>query len=181
MIASVSRFLAKTELIAAAILGAMITLLILLNVVTRSLDYAIYWVDEAAIYAMIWMTFLAASSAIHYSQSVSVTVLLDLVPKSMIRPLHRLIDLCIFLFACSMLYFCYRWFSPFEFMKAGFDPEAFQAKTFNFIYAEPTTTLGIRKAWIWLIMWLFSLGAFVHSINNLITPREVQTAAEDAS
>ena len=40
----------------AAILG-----LILLNVVTRAAQASIYWVDEAAIFAMVFCTFIGAS------------------------------------------------------------------------------------------------------------------------
>ena len=39
---------------------------------------------------------------------------------------------------------------------------------FNFIYAEPTTTLGIPKYWVWMVMWAFALGATLHSVANLL-------------
>jgi TRAP-type C4-dicarboxylate transport system permease small subunit len=68
---------ARIELFAAALLAAAITLLILLNVVTRAFGRAIYWVDEAAIYTMAWMTFLAGSAAVHYGNAVAVTLLED--------------------------------------------------------------------------------------------------------
>jgi hypothetical protein len=54
-------------------------------------------------------------------------------------------------------------------MRHGFDTGAFQAATFNFIYAEPTTTLGIAKSWVWLVMWAFSLGMVLHGLANLAT------------
>ncbi len=163
-----SSFWAKVEIIAAAILVGIITLLILLNVVTRTLNYAIYWVDEAAVYAMAWSTFLAASAAIHHSQSVSVTLVKDNLSPKASQALAKIVDLCIFIFALMMVYLCFRWFLPFEVLKWGFDIEIFQGKTFNFIYAEPTSTLGVRKFWVWLIMWIFSLGALLHSTNNLL-------------
>jgi hypothetical protein len=65
MLHKASALWARIELSAAAILAAAITLLILLNVVTRAFGQAIYWVDEAAIYTMAWMTFLAGSAAVH--------------------------------------------------------------------------------------------------------------------
>ena len=45
-----------------------VTLLILLNIVARYFGAALYWVDELAIYAMVWMTFLGASAALHYQR-----------------------------------------------------------------------------------------------------------------
>ena len=63
MIGRISAVWARLELTLAAFLAVSITLLILLNVVTRSMGAALYWVDELAIYAMAWMTFLGASAA----------------------------------------------------------------------------------------------------------------------
>ena len=54
------------ELRLATLMAVGVTLLILLNIVTRYFGAALYWVDELAIYAMVWMTFLGASAALHY-------------------------------------------------------------------------------------------------------------------
>ncbi|MBT0958459.1 TRAP transporter small permease [Alphaproteobacteria bacterium KMM 3653] len=167
MLGKASAIWARVELTCAALLAASITLLILLNVVTRSMGAALYWVDELAIYAMAWMTFLGASAALHYGKSVSVTVLTDILPepaKSLVAKLVHLIVLC---FALFMIWFCWRWYAPLDLARHGFDVKAFQGASFNFIYAEPTTTLGIKKAWVWSIMWLFALGATLHSLSNL--------------
>ena len=67
-----------------------------------------------------------------------------------------------------MIWFCWRWFLPLDLINAGFDVEAFQAETFNFIYAEPTTTLDLPKYLVWSVMWLFALGALLHSFSNLL-------------
>ena len=40
------------------ILAAALVLLILLNIVTRAADAALFWVDELSIYAMVWMALL---------------------------------------------------------------------------------------------------------------------------
>lgn len=171
MLGNASATWARTELNIAALLGAAITLLILLNVVTRALGAALFWVDELAIYAMAWMTFLGASAALHYGHNVAVTIVTDVLPPVARRMVAKLVDLIVLGFALFMLWFCWRWFSPLELVRQGFDLRAFQAATFNFIYSEPTTTLGIKKVWIWSVMWLFALGATLHSLANLFDRR----------
>ena len=64
MLERISAFWARIEITLAALLAAGVTLLILLNVVTRNIGAALFWVDELAIYAMVWMTFLGASAAL---------------------------------------------------------------------------------------------------------------------
>lgn len=176
MISRMSARWAGIELTIAGLLAASITGLILLNVITRSLGTALFWVDELAIYAMAWMTFLGASAALHYGQAVAVTILTDLLKDNFRLLAVKIVDVIIFAFAISMLYFCWIWYSPLELAQNGFDTAAFQEATFNFIYAEPTTTLGIKKFWVWLAMWVFALGATLHSTANLLelrrTPKE---------
>jgi TRAP-type C4-dicarboxylate transport system permease small subunit len=45
---------------------------------------------------------------------------------------------------------------------------AFQGSTFNFIYAEPTSTLGVPKWIIWLVMPIFAGGVFLHATAHLL-------------
>lgn len=168
MIGRISAKWARCELALASVLAVAITALILLNVVTRSLGAALFWVDELAIYAMAWMTFLGASAGLHYGHAVAVTILTDSLPGPLRRVTAKLVDLIVLVFALFMIWFCWRWFSPLELARQGFDTKAFQGATFNFIYAEPTTTLGIQKYWVWLVMWAFAFGATLHSLANLL-------------
>lgn len=178
MIGLVSARLARVEMMLAVILAVSITGLILLNVVTRSIGAALFWVDELAIYAMAWMTFLSASAALHYGHTVAVTILTDMLPPMMRHIAAKAVDLIVFAFAIAMLCFCWRWFSPIQLMAHGFDFDAFQAATFNFVYSEPTTTLGIRKYWVWMVMWAFSIGATLHSFTNLIGQNPISDEEE---
>ena len=164
---------ARLEVAVAAALALSVSALILLNVVTRSLGRAIYWVDETAIYAMVWMTFLAASAAIHYRSAIAVTLVPELAPEPVARFVARAVDAVVLVFALAMAVLCWRWFMPWELARAGFDVRAFQGATFNFIYAEPTSTLGIRKVWVWLAMPAFALGATLHASANLLYPGAV--------
>ncbi|MCV2886807.1 TRAP transporter small permease [Ruegeria aquimaris] len=167
MLYRASRFWARTEIFCAATLAASVTGLILLNVTTRAAGNAIYWVDEAAIYAMVWMTFLAASAAVHFRSAISVTILNEVLAAPLRRGLGRFVDVVLFLFACLMVWICLRWFMPLELMRAGWDVKAFQGQTFNFIYAEPTNTLGLKKVWVWLVIPFFTFGMLLHSFANL--------------
>ncbi len=168
MLKRISAIWARGELALAALLAVGVTLLILLNVVTRTAGAAIYWVDEAAIYTMVWMTFLGASAAIASQQQVAITALTDVLPDGLRRVAAKLVDVAVFVFACAMIWFCWRWYMPLAIAEAGFDARAFQGATFNFIYAEPTSTIGIRKWIIWLVMPLFSLGVFIHALAHLL-------------
>lgn len=167
MLQTFSRRWARAELSCAAALAAAITALILLNVLTRSLGLALFWVDELAVYAMIWMTLLAASAAVHHKDAVAVTIATDALPQAAARILSRVVDTVIFALALLTVWFCWRWFLPLDFARAGFDVETFQGATFNFIYSEATSTLGLRKVWVWSIMWVFAFGLVLHSLANL--------------
>lgn len=168
MLHTLSRRWARVEIFCASFFAVLITLLILLNVVTRAMNASIYWVDEAAIYAMVWMAFLAASAGIHERSAVSVTLVKDLLGASGQRALGFAVDLIVLLFVALMLFFLWRWLLPVELIRAGFDFEAFQSETFNFVYAEPTTTLGFKKIWVWSVLVIFAFGAALHAIANLI-------------
>ena len=175
MLFRISAAWARIELWAAALLALVVTLLILLNVVTRTMGAALFWVDELAIYAMAWMTFLGASAAFHYRSSVSITLLPDALPDHYQAIIRKAVDVIAFAFAVAMLWFCWRWFLPLDLLKAGFDVTVFQGKTFNFIYAEPTLTLGLPKYLFWLVMWFFALGATLHSAMHLLTRSDLDT------
>ena len=155
------------EITLASFCAVAVTGLILLNVVTRAFNASIYWVDEAAIYAMVWMCFLAASAALHDRSAVSVTIIRDLIGPKNQALLAKIVDLTVLAFALALLYFTYRWLLPLDLMQAGFNFETFQGATFNFVYAEPTTTLGIRKIWVWSVLPLFVFGALLHATANL--------------
>lgn len=168
---------ARVELFLAACLAACVTLLILLNVVTRNIGQALFWVDELAIYAMVWMTFMGASAALHHRTAVSITLITDLLSTRAKWALRKAVDVIVLAFSIAVLWFCWRWFLPLDLARAGFDVAAFQGATFNFIYAEPTLTLGVQKYLFWLVMWLFALGATLHSIAHLLSKPQPEGTA----
>ncbi|WP_163574112.1 TRAP transporter small permease [Halomonas faecis] len=181
MLSHLSGRLARLEEIAAATLAAAVTLLILLNVAFRAAGSPLYWVSELAIYAMIWMTFLIAAAVLKRRQGIAVTLLADALPQAARRWLEAFVDAVVLLFAVLLLWLCWRWYQPLTLARLGFDLQAFQGETFNFIYAENTQTLGVRKFWVWLIVPWFAVSLTLHGLVNLGKTlrrlREPQTAS----
>lgn len=160
--------LARCEEIAAAALAAVVTCLILTNIAFRALGSPLYWISELAIYAMIWMTFLIAATVFKRRQGIAVTLLSDLLPQSGRKLIGIWVDAMVLFFALLLAWLCWRWYQPLALVQVGFDTRAFQGQTFNFIYAENTSTLGIKKFWVWLIVPWFALSLSLHSWANLI-------------
>ena len=159
---------ARVELALAATCAGAITVLILVNIVTRAMGEAVYWIDEAAIYTMIWMALLAASAAFAKRDAIAVNLIYEVVGPGVARLVNVFVDAAVALFGVLMMWLCLLWFDPVALLAAGFDTAAFQADTFNFIYAEPTLTLDIAKAWVWLAVPVFALGATLHASANLM-------------
>ena len=159
---------ARVEIFCAAILAGVVSVLIILNVVTRSMRIAIFWVDEAAIYAMVLMTFLAASAAIERREAIAITLIVDAVPLHVQRLFWLFVDAVTLIGALLLLWLCWMWFQPDVLWRTGFDFRAFQRETFNFIYREPTLTLGWPKWWLWLVVPVFAAGLTLHALSNLV-------------
>ncbi|GAA0692722.1 TRAP transporter small permease subunit [Marinobacterium maritimum] len=169
MLNTLSDRIVRVETALAAMLAAAVTLLILLNIASRALGMAIYWVDELAIYAMVWTTFLATSVVLKKRQVVAVTLLVDMMGERSRSWLQCFSDLMILVFSLSLLVLCWRWLDPATLAAFNLDIKAFQGDTFNFVYSEKTNTLGIKKIWPWLILPVFSISLSLHALNNLMS------------
>lgn len=163
----VDKQIASYETFLAAMLGLAIVLLLLLNVFTRTFGTPLFWVDELAIYAMVWMGFLGTSLAIHYRQHIAVTVCIDLLPTRLHQFMLVMVDAMMLSLLLVLAMLIWNWFDPVNLLKAN-SLSDFSAQSFNFIYEEPTTTLGMRKFWFWLILPVFCVLAIVHCIHNFV-------------
>ena len=56
-----------------SLLMALLLLFIILNVVTRYAGIPLYWVDEAVVFAMVWLAFIGASALTRLRLDFSVT------------------------------------------------------------------------------------------------------------
>lgn len=163
-------------------LAAILVLLILLNIITRAAGAAIFWVDELAIYTMIWMAFFGASAMLRMRMGVSVTLATDLLPVAYRRRIERLVDAIVLLLAITILILSWQWYDPVALVQSGFDLDTFAQNTFKFIYSEPTNTVGIKKFWVWLAVPLMAAAMTVHALANLIEgpPQDPSSAEVDA-
>jgi TRAP-type C4-dicarboxylate transport system permease small subunit len=168
MISRVSAGLLAVEKWVLIALTAAITVLILLNVVTRSLGAALFWVDETAIYTMIWAVFIGASVQLRLGSAIAV----DLVPMMLGRRgrflLRTVVDVLVLAFALTLLWLAWIWYDPAGLARAGFDIEEFSMATFNFIYQEPTVTVGAPKFLFWLVIPIFAVSLTIHATANLV-------------
>jgi TRAP-type C4-dicarboxylate transport system permease small subunit len=157
-------------------LVAFTVLLILLNVVTRALNVALFWVDELAIYSMIWAFMLGAAATVRGRQGIAISLAHDYASPRARAWLALTSDSVVLLFSLSLMAFNWLWFDPLLLVSVDFEIPAFIKASFNFIYKEQTSTLGIAKWWVWLIMplmaVLMSLHALANWLDSLVSQRE---------
>lgn len=168
MLQRLSTGLARVEEITAAVLAAVVTCLILTNIAFRALGSPLYWISELSIYAMIWMTFLIASAVLKRRQGIAVTLLPEALPQTGRKLVSLFVDCVVLVFALLMVWLCWQWYQPLMLAQLSFDTQVFQGETFNFIYAETTSTLGVKKFWFWLIVPWFALSLTLHGTANLV-------------
>lgn len=180
ILSTLSRRLAGIEAAAAGLLAASVAGLILLNVATRSAGAALFWVDELAIYAMVWMAFLGMSITIQRRTGVSVTILTDALPPKLRRTTALLIDAVVLAFSVFLLWLCWRWYDPVTLASLSYSVDAFVGETFNFIYREPTQTIGVSKYWVWLIVPFTAAAMTIHAATNLLEALRIPRALDGA-
>jgi TRAP-type C4-dicarboxylate transport system permease small subunit len=167
-VSRISNAILRAEKLLITLLAAALVLLILLNVVTRAAGAAIFWVDELAIYTMVWMSLIGASAMLRMRVGVAVTLVTDLLPPKVRRAVMRLVDAILLGLAVTLLILCWRWYDPVALVQSGFDLDKFAASTFKFIYTEPTNTIGIQKFWVWLAVPLMAAAMTIHAAANLL-------------
>ena len=143
MLKKLSISLANFEILLGALLAGIVTLLIILNVISRAIGQSLYWVDELAIYCMVWMTLLTTSAILKKRGAITVTLLLDSLPVNLRKYADIIVDLIVFIFAVALLGLTINWLDIWNFIKVGFVVEQFQSNTFNFVYRYQYTHLLI--------------------------------------
>jgi TRAP-type C4-dicarboxylate transport system permease small subunit len=173
--------LLAAERIAVAALMFLLTGLILLNVVTRYSGVSLYWVDESAVYSVVFLCFIGASAMTRLRLDFAVTLLTDRFSPEGMRIAKVIATSVVLLFGLTLLWLCVLWLDPVGLARAGFDARALAATTFNFIYTERTQTLGWPVWALYLIMPVFALSMTVHSAANLLEDLGVVPRASQAS
>lgn len=145
---------------------ALVFALLIANVLTRLFRLPIYWIDELAIFVMIWAAFVGTSISIYHREHIAVTLLFDGLGERNQNMLRIFVDVLLMAFLLILAGLLWRWFDPILLLKSE-SLEAFSQVDFNFIYQEPTTTIGIKKVWFWMIMPIFCVTSLVHATSNL--------------
>lgn len=153
-----------------AIMGLMYVLvaLILLNVVTRYSGTPLYWVDESAVYSVVWLTFIGASAMTRLHLDFAMTLLTDRLSPRAVRIAKIIADFGVVAFALLLGWMCWLWLDPAGLARAGFDAKAFSAQSFNFVYTERTQTLNWPTWALYLILPLFSVTMVIHGLANAL-------------
>lgn len=176
----------RVERLALMMLMALVTLLILLNVATRYSGVPIYWVDEAAVYLVVWLCFVGASAMTRLRLDFAVTLLTDSLSERAARRVKIIATACVLAFGGAMIAMCWLWLDPVGIASYGFDAKAYAAESFNFLYTERTQTLNWPTWVVQFVLPLFSLSFTVHAVANLVedlglAPRAAITGFDLAS
>ena len=162
----------RTERAALTVLMGLLVLLILLNVVTRYSGTPIYWVDEAAVFTMVWLTFVGASVMTRSRMDFAVGLVSDHLPPGGAKVLKVIATLGVLVFALALVWMCWLWMDPRGIAAAGFNAKDYAEASFNFIYTERTQTLEWPTWVLQLILPIFSLTLTVHAFANLLEELE---------
>jgi TRAP-type C4-dicarboxylate transport system permease small subunit len=173
--------LLAVERFAVAAFMFLLTGLILLNVVTRYAGVSLYWVDESAVYSVVFLTFIGASAMTRLRLDFAVTLLTERLSARGVRIAKVAATAIVLLFGLTLLWLCALWLDPLGMARAGFDARELAAKTFNFIYTERTQTLGWPVWALYMIMPLFALSMTIHSAANLLEDLEWVPRASQAA
>jgi TRAP-type C4-dicarboxylate transport system permease small subunit len=149
-------------------LMGLLIVLVLLNVVTRYGGFPLYWVDEASVYCVVWLTFIGASAMTRLRLDFAVTLLTDQFGAKAARIAKASASGGVLLLGLALLAMCWLWMDPVGIVRHGFDAKEFAAESFNFLYTEKTQTLDWPTWLVQIILPIFSLTLSVHALSNLI-------------
>ncbi|MFG1319088.1 TRAP transporter small permease [Xanthobacter autotrophicus] len=172
LVLALSTGLLAFERVAVIGLMGLVGVLILLNVVTRYTGTPIYWIDESAIYAVVWLSFIGASAMTRLRLDFSVGMLTERLPPLGVKVARAIATCFTVLFGLMLSYMCWLWMDPVGIAAAGFDAKTFAGESFNFLYTERTQTLNWPTWAISLVIPLFAVSLTIHGLANLVEDLE---------
>ena len=149
-------------------LMSLLTLLILINVVTRYGGMPLYWIDEASVYAVVWLTFVGASAMTRLRLDFAVTMVTDKLGPRKAQIAKVIATSGVLIFALALFAMCWIWMDPVGIIRKGFDAKEYAAESFNFLYTERTQTLEWPVWVLQLIMPIFAVCMSLHALANLL-------------
>jgi TRAP-type C4-dicarboxylate transport system permease small subunit len=153
-----------------AIMGLMwlLTALILVNVVTRYSHFPIYWIDESAVYSVVWLTFIGASAMTRLRLDFAVTMMTERFSAQRQKLFKVIATGMVVVFGAGLIVTCMLWMDPVGIVSAGFDAKKFAGQSFNFLYTERTQTLNWPTWVLYLTLPIFAVSITIHGIANLL-------------
>ncbi len=167
VMATSSRLL-RIEQAAIMFFMALLFLLVMLNVVTRYGGMPIYWVDESAVYSVVWLTFIGASAMTRMRLDFAMTLLTEHLPPRAVSIAKATSTLIIVVFGLLLAWMCWSWMDPVGIAQAGFDAREYAGRSFNFLYTERTQTLNWPTWILYLTVPLFAVSIIIHGTANLL-------------
>ena len=149
-------------------LMSLLTALILVNVATRYSGMPIYWIDEAAVYTVVWLTFVGASAMTRLRLDFAVTMVTEKLGPRKAQIAKVIATGGVLFFALALFAMCWIWMDPVGIASKGFDAKEYAAESFNFLYTEHTQTLEWPVWVLQLIMPIFALCMSLHALANLL-------------
>lgn len=149
-------------------LMSLLTALILINVVTRYGGMPLYWIDEASVYAVVWLTFVGASAMTRLRLDFAVTMVTDKLGPRKAQIAKVIATSGVLFFALALFAMCWIWMDPMGIVSKGFDAKEYAAESFNFLYTERTQTLEWPVWVLQLIMPIFAVCMSLHALANLL-------------
>lgn len=149
-------------------LMALLLGLVLLNVVTRYSGFPLYWVDEASVYAVVWLTFVGASVMTRLRLDFAVTMVTEKLGPRLAHAAKLVASGGVLFFAVALIAMCWLWMDPVGIARHGFDAKDYAAESFNFLYTERTQTLEWPMWALQLIMPIFAVCMSLHALANLL-------------
>lgn len=173
IVVNASSALLACERIALMGLMYLLTGLILVNVVTRYSHFPIYWIDESAVYCVVWLTFIGASAMTRLRLDFAVTMLTERLSLRH-QKIAKVISTClVVVFGIALIITCVLWMDPIGLARVGFDGRKLAAETFNFLYTEHTQTLNWPTWVLYLTLPIFAVSMTVHGLANLLEDLEL--------
>jgi TRAP-type C4-dicarboxylate transport system permease small subunit len=167
-IMAASSGLLAVERVALMSLMWLLTALILVNVVTRYSHFPIYWIDESAVYSVVWLTFVGASAMTRLRLDFAVTMMTERFSARNQKIFKVIATSMVVVFGIGLIITCLLWMDPVGLARAGFDAKKFAGQTFNFLYTERTQTLNWPTWVLYLTLPIFAVSITIHGIANLL-------------
>jgi TRAP-type C4-dicarboxylate transport system permease small subunit len=168
LVIGLSNGLLAVERLVIMSLMAVLALLILVNVSTRYMGLPIYWIDESAVYATVWLAFIGASAMTRLRLDFAVTMLTERLSPRGQKIARILSTLAVVGFGVGLGIMCWLWMDPIGITRAGFDAKAYAGETFNFLYTEHTQTLNWPSWIVYLVLPIFAVSMTLHGLANTL-------------